>query len=40
MSQIVLTNLNTDETISDIEINTTNSYGVIDTLYHNFNLNH
>ena len=28
------TNLNTNETISDVEINTTNAYGVIDTLYH------
>uniref|UniRef100_UPI004047BB33 bifunctional phosphoribosyl-AMP cyclohydrolase/phosphoribosyl-ATP diphosphatase HisIE n=1 Tax=Aliarcobacter sp. TaxID=2321116 RepID=UPI004047BB33 len=28
------TNLNTNETISDVEINTTNSYGIIDTLYH------
>ena len=28
------TNLNTNETISDVEINTTNAYGIIDTLYH------
>ena len=28
------TNLNTNETISDVQINTTNAYGVIDTLYH------
>ena len=28
------TNLNTNETISDIEINTANTYGIIDTLYH------
>ncbi|MDD3055756.1 MAG: bifunctional phosphoribosyl-AMP cyclohydrolase/phosphoribosyl-ATP diphosphatase HisIE [Aliarcobacter sp.] len=28
------TNLNTNETISDIEISTANAYGIIDTLYH------
>jgi phosphoribosyl-ATP pyrophosphohydrolase/phosphoribosyl-AMP cyclohydrolase len=28
------TNLNTNETISDVEINTANAYGIIDTLYH------
>ena len=28
------TNLNTNEIISDVEINTSNAYGIIDTLYH------
>ena len=28
------TNLNINETISDVEINTANAYGIIDTLYH------
>jgi phosphoribosyl-AMP cyclohydrolase / phosphoribosyl-ATP pyrophosphohydrolase len=28
------TNLNTNETVSDVQIDTTNAYGVIDTLYH------
>lgn len=28
------TNLNTNETISDVQIDTTSAYGIIDTLYH------
>lgn len=28
------TNLETNETVSDVEVNTTKAYGVIDTLYH------
>jgi len=28
------TNLSTDETISDVQVDTTSAYGVIDTLYH------
>ena len=28
------TNLNTNETISEVEVNTSSAYGVIDTLYH------